>query len=173
MTSHCRLGSGVLLRALACPADCDRNRRSKRNRGKASPRPNRPCLGRVLTPDSSLPVGDCRRGEALQGMLVLAAATQHAEGHPEHGGGAVAAVAGAQQQQQQQQQPRRHESASSDNEYSEGQYAPPPAQQQQQRTGQRGHVESEEEKKEKRSVESCSTLVVCMSHGVMLRSSAR
>ena len=84
----------------------------------------------------------CSRGGALQGMLVLAAATQHAEGHEEHAGAAGGVQAGAQLQPQ----VRRHESASSDNEYSEGQYAPP--QRAPPRTA--GHLESEEEKKEKR-----------------------
>ena len=76
-------------------------------------------------------------------MLVLAAATQHAEGHKEQAGAAAAAPLDTEQPPH----VRRHESANSDeDDYSEGQYAP------QQRTAQRGsgHLESEEDKKEKR-----------------------
>ena len=88
------------------------------------------------------------RSDALQGMLVLAAATQQAEGSKEAGAlqqaqEAVAAAAAAAAPEHQVR--GRQESVSSD--YSEGQQYNAA-----QRTAQRGagHHESEEEKKEKR-----------------------
>ena len=102
-------------------------------------------LSQALTTCSCLPH---HRSDALQGMLVLAAATQHAEGSKEAGAlqQAQEAVAAAAAAGVPEHLPRgRQESVSSD--YSEGQQYDAAL-----RTAQRGalHHESEEEKREKR-----------------------
>lgn len=94
-----------------------------------------------------------RRGDGLQGMLALAAATQHIDKDAalQQAQAAVEAAATAAAEHPAQQQPRQRfrESVSSDNDYSEGAFQPGA------RLPQRGAAaaaaaESEEEKKEKR-----------------------